>query len=140
MGVRLVQYCVHFYFHDCEWLLLVLFITLLYSRKRTEFGKPHAYRGLVCTSRDCQWYGEPYFVGAAILINKFLSNLMNVLMALASTVSMCKLNVILLSKIAPRYFTLFTNGMFRPFNVRRESGVGLPYFFGSNPGHIFEIT
>jgi hypothetical protein len=28
-------------------------------------------------------------------------------------------------------------------NVSREKsavGVGLPYFFGSNPGHIFEIT
>jgi hypothetical protein len=44
-------------------------------------------------------------------------NLMNVLKALASIVSMCNLHVILLSKI-----TLFTNGMFCPFNVRRESG------------------
>jgi hypothetical protein len=49
-------------------------------------------------------------------------NLMNVLKALASIVSMCNLHVILLSKITPRYFTLFTNEMFRPFNVRRESG------------------
>jgi hypothetical protein len=48
-------------------------------------------------------------------------NLMNVLKALASIFSMCNLHVILLSKITPRYFTLFTNGMFRPFNVRRES-------------------
>jgi hypothetical protein len=47
---------------------------------------------------------------------------MNVLKALASIVSICKLHVILLSKVTPRYFTLFTNGMFRPFNVRRESG------------------
>jgi hypothetical protein len=31
---------------------------------------------------------------------------------------MCSLHVILLSKITPRYFTLFTNGMFPPFNVR----------------------
>jgi hypothetical protein len=41
---------------------------------------------------------------------------------LASIFSVCNLHVILLSKIIPRYFTLFTNGMFRPFNVRRESG------------------
>jgi hypothetical protein len=49
-------------------------------------------------------------------------NLMNVLKFLASIFSMCNLHVILLSKITPRYFTLFTNGMFRPFNIRRESG------------------
>jgi hypothetical protein len=49
-------------------------------------------------------------------------NLMNVLKALDSIVSICNLHVILLSKITPRYFTLFTNGMFCPFNVRRESG------------------
>jgi hypothetical protein len=47
---------------------------------------------------------------------------MNNLKALASIVSICSLHVILLSKITPRYFTLFTKGMFRPFNVRRESG------------------
>jgi hypothetical protein len=46
-------------------------------------------------------------------------NLMNVLNSLASIFSMCNLHVILSSKI--RYFTLFTNGMFRPFNVRRKS-------------------
>jgi hypothetical protein len=40
--------------------------------------------------------------------------LMNFLKALASIVSMCNLHVILLSKITPRYFTLFTNGMLRP--------------------------
>jgi hypothetical protein len=49
-------------------------------------------------------------------------NLMNVLKALASIISICNLRIILLSKITPRYFTLFTNGMFRPFNVRRELG------------------
>jgi hypothetical protein len=47
---------------------------------------------------------------------------MNVLKALASIVSVCNLHVILLSKITPRYFTLFTNVILRPFNVRRESG------------------
>jgi hypothetical protein len=37
---------------------------------------------------------------------------------------LCKssLHVILIPKTKPRYFTLFTNGMFRPFNVRRGSG------------------
>jgi hypothetical protein len=35
---------------------------------------------------------------------------------------MCNLHVIFLSKITPRYFTWFTNGMFRPFSVRRELG------------------
>jgi hypothetical protein len=47
-------------------------------------------------------------------------NLMNVLKALASIISMCNLHVILLSKITPRYFTLFTTGMFRPLNVTGE--------------------
>jgi hypothetical protein len=47
---------------------------------------------------------------------------MKVLKALASIVLICSLHVILLSKIIPRYFTLFTKGMFRPFNVRGESG------------------
>jgi hypothetical protein len=49
-------------------------------------------------------------------------DLMNVLKALASIFSVCNLHVILLSKVTPKYLTLFTNGMFRPFNVRRESG------------------
>jgi hypothetical protein len=49
-------------------------------------------------------------------------NLINVLKALASIFSMCNFHVILLSKVIPRYFTLFTNGIFRPFNGRRESG------------------
>jgi hypothetical protein len=52
-------------------------------------------------------------------------NLMNVWKALASIISMCNLDVILISKITPRYFTLFTNGMFRPFNARRDSGGAL---------------
>jgi hypothetical protein len=49
-------------------------------------------------------------------------NLMNVLKALASVISMCNFYVILLSKITPRYFTLLTNGMSHPLNIRRESG------------------
>jgi hypothetical protein len=45
--------------------------------------------------------------------------LMDVLKALASTICMCNLHVILLSNNTLRYFTLFTNGVFRPLNVRR---------------------
>jgi hypothetical protein len=41
----------------------------------------------------------------------------NVLKVLASNRSMCSLHVTLLLKITPRYFTLFTNGIFRPFNI-----------------------
>jgi hypothetical protein len=48
--------------------------------------------------------------------------LMNVLKALASINSMCNLHVIFLSNITPRYSILFTIGIFRPFNVRREAG------------------
>jgi hypothetical protein len=59
-------------------------------------------------------------------LNRSLLNreyiLMNVLKALASIICMCSLDVILLSNNTPRYFTLFTKGIFRPFNVRRESG------------------
>jgi hypothetical protein len=47
---------------------------------------------------------------------------MNVLKALASIISMCNYHVISLSKITSRYFTVFMNGMFRPFNLRRDSG------------------
>jgi hypothetical protein len=46
----------------------------------------------------------------------------NVLNAFASIIPMCNLHVTFLSKITPRYFTLFANGMFRPFNVRWDSG------------------
>jgi hypothetical protein len=48
--------------------------------------------------------------------------LMNVLKALDLIICMCNLHVILLSNNTPRYFTLFTNGIIRPFNLRRESG------------------
>jgi hypothetical protein len=47
--------------------------------------------------------------------------LINVPKALVLIISMCGLHVIFLSKIASRYFTLFTNGMFHPFSVRRNS-------------------
>jgi hypothetical protein len=36
---------------------------------------------------------------------------------------MCSLHVIFLSKITPRYFTLFMKGMFCPFNVRDSGGL-----------------
>jgi hypothetical protein len=49
-------------------------------------------------------------------------SLKNVLKVLASIISMCGLHVIFLSKITPRYFTIFTKGIFHPFNVRRDSG------------------
>jgi hypothetical protein len=62
-----------------------------------------------------------------LALNRSLLNreyiVMKVLKTLASIICMCNHHVIFLSKITPRYFTLFTNGMFRPFNVRRESGV-----------------
>jgi hypothetical protein len=48
--------------------------------------------------------------------------LINVLKTLASIISMRNLHVTFISKITPRYFTLFTNGMFRPFSVRWDSG------------------
>jgi hypothetical protein len=61
-----------------------------------------------------------------LTLNRSLLNreyiLMNVLKALASIISMCNLHVILLSENTPRYFTIFTNGIFRPFKVRGESG------------------
>jgi hypothetical protein len=40
---------------------------------------------------------------------------------LASIISMCNLHVTFLSKITPRYFTPFTNDMFRPFSARWDS-------------------
>jgi hypothetical protein len=49
--------------------------------------------------------------------------LINVLKTLASIISICDLYVIFLSKITPRYFTVFTNGMFCPFNVRDSGGL-----------------
>jgi hypothetical protein len=72
-----------------------------------------------------------------LALNRSLLNmeyiLMNVLKALASIICMCNLHVIFLSNNTPRYFTLFTNGILRPFNVRRESGrlfrAYFPYFF-----------
>jgi hypothetical protein len=61
-----------------------------------------------------------------LALNRSLLNreyiLMNVLKALASIICMCNLHVILLSNNTPSHFTLFKNGIFRPFNVRRESG------------------
>jgi hypothetical protein len=48
--------------------------------------------------------------------------LIHILKSLASIISMCNLHVTFLSKITPRYFTLFTNGIFRPFSVRWDSG------------------
>jgi hypothetical protein len=61
-----------------------------------------------------------------LVINRSLLNrkyiLINVLKALASIISMCNLHLTFLSKITLRYFTLFTNGMLRPFSVKWDSG------------------
>jgi hypothetical protein len=69
-----------------------------------------------------------------LALNRSLLNreyiLMNVVKALASIISMCNLHVILLSKITPRYFTLFTNGIFRPFKGMsiRYIGLSVPHW------------
>jgi hypothetical protein len=56
-----------------------------------------------------------------LVLNRLLSNrefaIINVLKPLASIISIRNINVSFSSKITSRYFTLFTNGIFRPFNV-----------------------
>jgi hypothetical protein len=54
------------------------------------------------------------------LLNKdyILKKKQTFLKALASIKSVCNLHVTFLSKITPKYFTLFTNAVFRPFSVR----------------------
>jgi hypothetical protein len=42
--------------------------------------------------------------------------LMYVPKVLVANFSLCSLHVILQSKMTPRYLTLFTNGVFRPFS------------------------
>jgi hypothetical protein len=62
-----------------------------------------------------------------IALNRLLLNkeyiLINILKALASIIFMCSLHVIFLSKITPRYLTLFTNGIFLPFSVEETQVV-----------------
>jgi hypothetical protein len=58
----------------------------------------------------------------SLLNREYTRILLNVLKAWASIICMCNLHVSLLFNNTPRYFTLFTNGIFRPFKVRRESG------------------
>jgi hypothetical protein len=53
----------------------------------------------------------------SLLNREYTSILIIVLKVLASIISICYLHVTFLSKITPRYFTLFTNGIFRLFNV-----------------------
>jgi hypothetical protein len=48
--------------------------------------------------------------------------LINALKALVLIVFTCSLHISFLSNVTPRYFTLFTKGMFHPFSVRRDSG------------------
>jgi hypothetical protein len=57
------------------------------------------------------------FVVNHSLLNKEYIQI-NILKALASIISICNLHVTFLSNITPRYFTLFTNGISHPFNVR----------------------
>jgi hypothetical protein len=61
-----------------------------------------------------------------LVLNHSLLNreyiLINVRKALASIISTCNLHVTSLSKNTQRHFTLFTNGIFRPSSVRRDSG------------------
>jgi hypothetical protein len=60
-------------------------------------------------------------------LKRLLLNIEHVLMyvpkALAVVFSMCSLLVILLPKMTPRYLTLFTNGIFRPFSWRSSPGI-----------------
>jgi hypothetical protein len=56
-----------------------------------------------------------------LVLNRSILNseyiLISVLKALASISSVCNLHVTFSSKITSKYFTLSTNGMFRPFSV-----------------------
>jgi hypothetical protein len=65
-------------------------------------------------------------VNVMLEFNRSLLNreytLMNVLKALASIIFMCNLKVTLLSKLTRRYFAICKSGIFRPFNVRQDSG------------------
>jgi hypothetical protein len=60
-----------------------------------------------------------------LVLNRFLLNMgyvvINALKALASISSMFGIHVIFLSNTIPRYFKLFTNGIFRAFSVRGTS-------------------
>jgi hypothetical protein len=61
-----------------------------------------------------------------LALNRSLWNrentLINVQKALSSINSMFNLHVTLILNIPPMYFSLFTNGISRPFNVRWDSG------------------
>jgi hypothetical protein len=76
---------------------------------------PKSYKWGHDTPNEC-------FVDGQLVLNHSLLEkeyiLINVLKALASIISICNLHVTFLSTITPRYFTLFINGISRPFNVR----------------------
>jgi hypothetical protein len=61
-----------------------------------------------------------------LVLNHSLLNteniVINILKALTLIISMWNLLVTFLLKITQRHFKLFTNGMFRPFSVRWDSG------------------
>jgi hypothetical protein len=57
-----------FYF---EFLLLVVCIISLCSRRHVGFGKPNANRGPMCTLKIFHWCRESCFAGAVILVGGF---------------------------------------------------------------------
>jgi hypothetical protein len=69
-----------------------------------------------CTPNDSFVEGQ-----LNIIVKYSLLNVGYIWKTLASVISMCKLHLIFLSTFMPRYFTLFTNRMFYPFNVARVS-------------------
>lgn len=66
------------------------------------------------------------FVEGQLLKHSLLNkeyNPINILKASAATISMHSPHLIFLSKIIPRYFTVFTKGMSHPFSVRGDSDI-----------------
>jgi hypothetical protein len=72
VGLRLVQCCEHFHYHDFVWLLLATCIVLLYNHIRTEVWKTCVNCEMVCALDNCQWCGETCFAGAAISVDEYL--------------------------------------------------------------------
>jgi hypothetical protein len=69
---RLVLCCKYFHSQDSVWLLLVACIILFYNCLHRGVWKPCANCGPVCTFKNLQWCGEPWFLGAAILRGRSL--------------------------------------------------------------------
>jgi hypothetical protein len=47
--------------------MLVFCTILLRNHKHTERGKSYAYLAPMCALENCQWWEDPYFVGAAVI-------------------------------------------------------------------------